>query len=208
MSEGARPSPMVSSLAHNTSHWQDLQCGAGSQLASADNDTTHQLDQCFSILFPSLSQTTRVNWHSLTLTKDGNPQGQQQRASFLGCLKALKDRRVARRGLSVGRFLQTPQQESGSPPSATSSPTPCPETCTEDLECVSYGERHTPRSWRIRQGLDTRASRPARSNVSQHMAPKHLKCEQSELSCAPSVKYMPGFEDLWGEKKREFEIAH
>lgn len=52
------------------------------------------------------------------------------------------------------------------------------------------------------------AESPARSHVSQQKAPEHLKWERSERRCAPSVKHMPGLEDLENIKNVKELINH
>lgn len=123
-------------------------CGVGSQFSSEENDTTINFTSVFpfySLYFLkkiSVSPDTAIDKPKMETPKAKS----KARASFSGCRKSRKESRVEWKWLSVGLFPQTPSQGWGSPPSATSSPTPCPETQREeDPEYVSYRETHTMR---------------------------------------------------------------
>lgn len=87
----------------------------------------------------------------------------------------------------------------GSPSSTTSTPTPHPGTAKRKK---IWNVRPAGRETHCEAGeqVPAQAQRPVRPNLSSHMAPEHLKCEQSKLGCAPSAKSMPGFKD--SEKRK------
>lgn len=142
----------------------------------------------------------RVNKPKMDLPSPAPRPNCQARGSPL---KAPQGRREKEDGSVWGYFHMLLSKGRGEGPSA---PHTSPETAKRKMweVCPAGRERH-PMSWSA--GLSAQAQRPARADLSSHMAPEHLKCEQSTLGCAPSAKPMPGSRDA-GKKKKECEIAH